>query len=65
MGQYKILNTAKNLFENNCTHLEFFSVPIWFKRFLKIKFDEEITIAGCNYLKNLFPEMKPFTCFTP
>ena len=61
---YKILKTAESLFENNCTLLEnILSIPIWFNRFLKTKFDEEISVAGFNYIKDLFPENKPLTRF--
>ena len=41
---YKILKTSVTLFENNCTHLDnLLSIPIWFNRFLKTKFDAEIS----------------------
>ena len=32
------------------------SIPIWFNRELNVKFDSEISKAGFNYLKDIFPE---------
>ena len=32
------------------------SIPIWYNRVLNIKFDSEISRAGFNYLKDIFPE---------
>ena len=53
---YKILKTSVTLFENNCTHLDnLLSIPIWFNTFLKTKFDAEISNAGFNFVKDLFP----------
>ena len=61
---YKILKTAETLFENKLTHIEnIFSVPIWFNRFLNTKFDAEISNAGFNFIKDLFPENKPLIHF--
>ena len=34
------------------------SIPIWYNRFLKTKFDSEISMAGFNFLKDIFPENK-------
>ena len=39
------------------------SIPIWFNRNLKTQFDAEISNAGFNYIKDLFPENKPLTQF--
>ena len=33
-------------------------MPLWFNRFLSTSFDENISIAGYNYVKDLFPEGK-------
>ena len=61
---YKILKTSVNLFESNCTHLEnLFSIPIWFNRILKTNFDAEISNAGFNFVKDLFPKNQPLTQF--
>ena len=61
---YKILKTSVTLFENNCTHLEnLLSIPIWFNKILNTKFDAEISRAGFNFVKDLFPENKPVTQF--
>ena len=32
------------------------SLPIWFNRILKSQFDPELSQAGFNYIKDLFPE---------
>ena len=39
------------------------STPIWFYKILNLKFDPEISQAGHNYLKDLFPEMRPVDNF--
>ena len=39
------------------------SIPIWFNRTLKTKFDIEISKAGFNFVKDLFPENQPVTNF--
>ena len=39
------------------------SIPIWFNRILKTKFDCEISQAGFNFLKDLFPENIPVNNF--
>ena len=54
---YKILKTYETLLENlSVTEESILSMPIWFNKHLKSKFDEEISKAGFNYLKDIFPE---------
>ena len=44
-----------NLSENVCKqHENILSIPIWYNRFLKTQFDVEISLAGFNFLKDLF-----------
>ena len=61
---YKILKTYENLIDKKCSEIQnIISMPIWFNRTLKTKFDPEISAAGFNYVKDLFPENKPLTFF--
>ena len=61
---YKILKTSEALFENSCSKMEnIISIPIWFNKTLKTKFDIEISKAGFNFVKYLFPENQPLTNF--
>ena len=39
------------------------SIPIWFNKILNTKFDPEISQAGLNYFKDLFPENRPVNNF--
>ena len=39
------------------------SIPIWFNVILKTKFDIEISRAGFNFVKDLFPENQQLTNF--
>ena len=50
-----------NFFQKNFANL--LAIPIWFNRFLKTKFDAEISNAGFNFVKDLFPKKQPLTQF--
>ena len=53
---YEILKTFEKLSLNNCKSAEnILSMSIWFNRHLKTKFDEEISLAGFNFMKDIFP----------
>ena len=57
---YKVLKTFEQISENNRLKIEnIISIPIWFNRTLKTTFDIEISRAGFNYIKDLFPENLP------
>ena len=61
---YKILKTAEVLFQKDCAKIEnFLSIPIWFNRILKTKFDTEISKAGFNFIKDVFPENQQIAQF--
>ena len=45
----KIISQLPKSYEN------LFSIPIWFNRHLKTKFDVDISRAGFNFLKDLYP----------
>ena len=34
---------------------QIFPMPLWFNRFINTKFDEDISKAGYNYVKDIFP----------
>ena len=52
---YSVLKTMEKLSENVCKqHENILSIPIWYNRFLKTQFDVEISLAGFNFLKDLF-----------
>ena len=54
---YDTLKTYEKLSQEFSMDLEnILSTPIWFNRILNSKFDQEISEAGFNYLKDLFPE---------
>ena len=53
---YDILKSFDKLLE--CTPRtaeQLFSMPLWFNRFLNTKFDEDISKAGYNHVKDIFP----------
>ena len=58
---YTILKTYENISKKClCVKIEnIVSVPIWFNRHLKTKFDPEISLAGFNFLKDLLPNNQP------
>ena len=61
---YRLLKTSETLFQNSCLNMEdLISVPIWFNASLKTKFDTEISKAGFNFVKDLFPENQPLINF--
>ena len=61
---YSALKTYEIVSEECCQKFEnLISVPIWFNRILKTKFDAEISNAGFNFLKDLFPENLPLENF--
>ena len=37
------------------------SIPIWFNRYLSTKFNQQVSIAGFNYLRDLFMDGQPLT----
>ena len=54
---YKALKDVEKLSTKYCENIEnILSVPIWFNRYFKTKFDPEISKAGYNFLKDIFPE---------
>ena len=62
---YKILKTSEALFEKDCAKMEnFLSIPLWFNKTLKTSFDTEISQAGFNFIKDLFPENQQITQFS-
>ena len=61
---YSALKTFEYISEEGCLKMEnLISIPIWFNRILKISFDAEISQAGFNFLKDLFPENIPLANF--
>ena len=61
---YNILKTYETLIDKKCSEVEnIISTPIWFNRILKTSFDPEISEAGFNYIKDLFPENQPLAYF--
>ena len=53
---YPILKTIETLSENLSLKPEnLLSIPIWFNRFIKTQFDADISRAGFNFIKDLFP----------
>jgi hypothetical protein len=61
---YPILKTLENISENICIKIEnILSTPIWFNRYLKTQFDIELSRAGFNFIKDLFPCNKPLENF--
>ena len=54
---YSALKTYEHISEEGCLKMEnLISIPIWFNRIIKTKFDCQISQAGFNFLKDLFPE---------
>ena len=54
---YETFKTYEAMSQNYSLDLEdLLSLPIWFNRILKSKFDPEISQSGFNYIKDLFPE---------
>jgi hypothetical protein len=52
------------LSENTCIKIEnILAIAIWFNRHLKTQFDIEISQAGFNFIKDLFPNNKPLENF--
>ena len=61
---YSALKTYENISEECCQKFEnLISVPIWFNRILRTNFDAEISNAGFNFIKDLFPENLPIANF--
>ena len=57
---YTALKTFEKISESNRLKIEnIISIPIWFNRNLKTTFDTEISRAGFNFIKDLFPENLP------
>ena len=57
---YETLKTFEAISQNLSLDLEdILSLPIWFNRILKSQFDPELSQAGFNYVKDLFPENQP------
>ena len=52
----------ESLFRHGSSEIEsVVSTPIWFNKNLKTKFDTEISRAGFNFIKDLYPENRPVT----
>ena len=61
---YDTLKTFEAMSNNFSLDLEnILSTPIWFNRILNTTFDPEISKAGYNYFKDLYPENKPIENF--
>ena len=61
---YTALKEHEKLMDVGCQELEsILSVPIWFNRYLKTKFDLEISQAGFNFVKDLYPGNKQIEKF--
>ena len=53
---YEVLKSFEKLLESLPKSVEqIFSMPLWFNRFLDTSFDETISRAGYNYVKDLYP----------
>ena len=39
------------------------STPVWFNKNLRTSFDSEISLAGFNFIKDLFPQNQPLENF--
>ena len=56
---YQILKTYEKISEQKCIDAEnILSTSIWFNRDLKSQFDIEISQAGFNFIKDLFPNYR-------
>ena len=61
---YETLKNYEKLSQSFCMDLEsILSTPIRFNKILNTKFDPEISKAGFNYFKDLFPENRPVNNF--
>ena len=57
---YPILKKFESTSENICIKTEnILSTPIWFNRYLKTQFDTELSQAGFNFIKDIFPSNQP------
>ena len=53
---YDVLKCFEKLLDNQPKSVEqIFSMPLWFNRFLCTSFDEQLSCAGYNFVKDLFP----------
>ena len=54
---YEALKTLENLTSNNIprNYNNIQSIPVWFNKNLQTTFDSEISRAGFNFIKDLFP----------
>ena len=53
---YEILKTFEKISCETPTSIEdILSIPIWYNKFLKTKFDVELSRAGFNFVRDLFP----------
>ena len=53
---YEILKTVEKISNVIPTSIEnILSIPIWFNKYLATKFDVELSRAGFNFVKDLFP----------
>ena len=63
---YQTLKTLESISKNECTGAaNILSIPIWFNRNMKTQFDTEISQAGFNFIKDLFPCNQPLQNFGP
>ena len=54
---YSALKELEKMSDFICKEVEnILSIPLWFNRFLKTKFDADISKAGYNFIKDIFPE---------
>merc|ERR1712105_72987 len=61
---FTILKTLEKVSEKKCSSMEdIISTPIWFKKNLRTSFDSEISLAGFNFIKDLFPQNQPLENF--
>ena len=53
---FAILKRIENVSTKLCKNTEnILAIPIWYNRYLQTKFDSEISQAGFNFIKDLFP----------
>ena len=53
---FAILKSIENVSTKLCKNTEnILAIPIWYNRYLQTKFDSEISQAGFNFIKDLFP----------
>ena len=61
---YPILKNLERVADKTCTSTEnILSIPIWFNKQLKTHFDTEISRAGFNFVKDIFPYNQPLQHF--